>query len=91
MPEDSTPPPSKTITTRRGYTRTLTATHREYQCSWCYATVQEWHYPGPAPRYCAACRHGDVRRSVAAASVRRTREQTRATHPPRPVGRPRRS
>lgn len=82
--------PTKIITTKRGYTRTVTATWLEYQCSWCYQSVGVWRFPGPMPLYCETCRAGEVHATNAAASIRRKREADRLQHPPaRRPGRPR--
>jgi hypothetical protein len=88
MPDNA---PTKTVTTKRGYSRTVTATSISYQCQWCYQSVTAWHFPGPKPAYCEDCRNGDIHRSVAAASIARKRDQERTDNPPRPVGRPRKA
>lgn len=91
MQNDEITPPTKVITTKRGYTRTITAKQIEFQCRWCYQVVTAWHYPGPLPFYCETCRQGEVRNAIAANSIRRKRQAVAecSTQRKRPVGRPR--
>jgi pyruvate-formate lyase-activating enzyme len=80
-------PPPKTITTARGYTRTVTARLIAWRCEWCSNEEEEYRYPGPTPRYCSdKCRH-EAQNSLAAGDMRRRR----AARPPsrRGPGRPR--
>ena len=84
------PAPPKTITTARGYTRTIQARRVQWRCEWCSVEHDEWRYPGPIPRYCDGCKQA-AQNSLAAGAMRRKRQAEQDAHPwgQRPVGRPR--
>jgi hypothetical protein len=90
MLDDDPAPTPKTITTARGYTRTIQARRVAWRCEWCSVEHEEWRYPGPIPRYCAGCKQA-AQNSLAAGQQRRKRQAAQDTHPwgRRPVGRPR--
>ena len=88
--EESLPP--RVITTKRGYTRTVTARTVSFRCEWCSRERTVLQYSGPLPRYCPECKH-DAQNSLARTLMRRRRQQERDNNPfgigKRPVGRPR--
>lgn len=91
--EQSEQPPTKVVTTSRGYTRTLHARLVCFRCEWCSQEREVWQYPGAAPRYCEECR-AQAQQSMNSARQREKRERERERNANRyatrrAVGRPR--